>query len=136
MNARNLSAGRSIRPTLPAWLRGAVAFLAFLTLALGSVAPHDIAVDQAGRGSRVEIAESAIHPSAPAHFEAAEIKVHPGCVACLLQLQTRTVLGHAPVPQPPVARGASVAAPIDGVPSSTPSLCGPARAPPIPSPFA
>jgi hypothetical protein len=140
MNALDLFADRPIRwpirSTPPAWRRGAVAFLAFLALALGSVAPHDMAADHVGRGSKVEIAESAIHPQDPAHFEAAEIKVHPGCVACLLHAETRTVLGHPPVPLPPLERGASVAAPIEAVPSSTPSLFGPARAPPIPSPFA
>jgi hypothetical protein len=123
MNARDRFADRSVRSTSPAWLRGAVAFLAFLALAVG-------------RGSKVEIAESAIHPSDPAHFEAAEIKVHPGCVACLLHAETRTVLGHPPVPLPPLTRGASVAAFLQAVPSSTPSLFGPARAPPISSPFA
>jgi hypothetical protein len=116
------------------WLRGVVAFLAFLALALGSTAPHDMAVEYAGAGSQVEIAESAVHPSDPAHFEAAEIKVHPGCVACLLQLETRTVLGHSPRPLPPLARVASRTALVEAVPASIACLFGPARAPPISSP--
>jgi len=140
MNALDLFADRSIRwsirSTPPAWRRGAVALLAFLALALGSVVPHDMAADHAGEGSKVEIAESAIHPNDPAHFEAAEIKVHPGCVACLLHAETRTAVGRPPVPLPPLARGIRVAALIKAVPSGTPSLFGPARAPPIPSPFA
>jgi len=140
MNALDLFAGRSlrcsIRSTPLAWWRGAVAFLAFLALALGAIVPHDMAADHAGQGSKVEIAESAIHPGDPAHFEAAEIKVHPGCVACLLHAETRTVLGRPPAPLPPLARGASVAALLQAVPLSTPALFGPARAPPIPSPFA
>src|SRR5215216_5156008 len=113
------------------WLRGVVAFLAFLALALGSIAPHDMVADQVGRGSKVEIAESAVHPGEPAHFEAAEIKVHPGCVACLLQLETRTVLGRPPVPLPPLARDASLAAPVAAVPAGNARLFSPARAPPI-----
>jgi hypothetical protein len=133
MNTSNLSANDR-RSTPHPWLRGAVAFLAFLALTLGSIAPHDMAAEQAGAGSKVEIAESAVHPGDPAHFEAAEIKVHPGCVACLLQLETRTVLGHSPLPLPPLARDAGLATLVEAVPASIACLFGPARAPPISSP--
>lgn len=118
-----------------AWPRAAVAFLAFLALALGSLAPHDMASEQAGAGARVEIAESAIHPGDPAHFEDAEIRVHPGCVACLLQLGSRIVLGHPPVPLP-LVRDTSLPTLVEAVPSADVSLSGPARAPPVSSPSA
>ena len=118
-----------------AWPRAVVAFLAFLALAMGSLAPHDMAVEQAGSGSKVEIAESAIHPGDPAHFEDAEIKVHPACVACLLQLGSRIVLGHPPVPRP-LVRDTSLPTLVAAVPVTDVSLLGPARAPPISSPSA
>jgi len=135
MNDSKISACNR-RSTPHSWLRGVVAFLAFLALALGSTAPHDMAAEHVGTGSQVEIAESAIHPGEPAHFEAAEIKVHPGCVACLLQLETRTVLGHPPVPLPPLACDAGLAALVEAVPAGNALLFSPARAPPISSPSA
>jgi len=42
------------------WRRGVVALLAFAALASGSIAPHDMAADQVGRGLKVAIAESAV----------------------------------------------------------------------------
>src|SRR4030095_2051709 len=41
-----------------------------------------------------------------AHFEDAEIKVHPGCVGCLLQLGSSTVLKPPPAPMVPLSRDA------------------------------
>lgn len=123
MDARN-----SHRPL--AWLRVLLAIAACLGLAFEGVTPHDMAADRAGAVSRMEIAESAIHPDDPAHLEQAEMKVHPGCVACLLQLETRTVLGHPPVPLPPLARDAHAAASAVRPSSQDVALFGPARAPP------
>ena len=113
-----------------AWWRLLFALAACFGLAIDGVTPHDMAADRAGTVSRVEIAESAIHPNDPAHIESAETKVHPGCVACLLQLETRTVLGHPPAPLPPVARDFNTTAPAVSVSSRDASLPGPARAPP------
>src|SRR5262249_39438006 len=76
---------------LPSWRRMALAFLACAALVLEMVAPHDIAAEQEGVVAKVEIAESAVHPHSPAHFEKGKLKVHPPCVACLLHAQTRTV---------------------------------------------
>ena len=126
MNVRNLH-----RPI--AWWRVLLALAACFGMAFDGAVPHDMAVDRVGAVSRVEISANAVHPDDPAHFEHAEIKVHPGCVACLLQFQTRTVPGPAPLPLPPLARDADVAALVETVPSHDVSLAGPARAPPVPS---
>ncbi len=119
-----------------AWRRPLPALLAALALAFGMVAPHDVAVEQAGKISRVEIAESAIHPDAPAHVEDAEYKVHPGCAACLLQLGSSTILVRPLAPAPPLPQGGHAALPAARIASAKPSLPGPARAPPIASPSA
>src|SRR4030095_12531005 len=109
--------------------RPLLALLAGLALAFGMLAPHDLAVEQAGAVSRVEIAETAVHPGAPAHFEDAEIKVHPGCVGCLLQLGSSTVLKPPPAPMVPLSRDARVVVPAAQLSSAQPRLLGPARAP-------
>jgi hypothetical protein len=123
MKARN-----SPRPI--AWWRVLLALAACFGL---EAAPHDMAADRAGAVSRVEIATSAVHPSDPAHFERAEMKIHPGCGACLLQLETRTVPAPAPFPLPPLASDADVAGLVEILPSHDGSLPGPARAPPVSS---
>jgi hypothetical protein len=126
------------RPTFSstAWRRPLLALLAGFALAFGMVAPHDVAVEQTGKVSRVEIAETAVHPGAPAHFEDAEYKIHPGCAACLLQLGSSTILARPLAPAPPRPQGGHTALPIARIVSAKPSLPGPARAPPIASPFA
>jgi len=122
--------------SLTAWRRSLSALLAGFALAFGMAVPHDVAVEQAGRVSQVEIAETAIHPGAPAHLEDAEYKVHPGCAACLLQLGSSTILACPPASQSLLPQGGHVAAPVAQVPSAKPSLPGPARAPPTTSPSA
>lgn len=126
MNARN-----SHRPV--AWWHALLVLAACFGMVFDGAAPHDMAADRAGAVSRVEIAESAVHPSDPAHFERAEIKVHPGCGACLLQLETRTVPAPVPLPLPPLASDAGVVALAETVSSHDGSLPGPARAPPVSS---
>lgn len=117
-----------------AWRRPLPALLAAFALAFGMAAPHDVAVEQAGRVSQVEIAETAVHPGAPAHLEGAEYKVHPGCAACLLQLGSSTILACPPAFLSPLPQGGHVAAAVAQVSSAKPALPGPARAPPIASP--
>jgi hypothetical protein len=124
MNARNAHGPL-------AWWRVIFAIAACLGLASEGVTPHDMAADRAGAVSRMEIAESAVHPGDPAHLEPAEMKVHPGCVACLLQLETRTVLGQPPIPIPPLARDVHAAASAVRLSSRDVTLFGPARAPPV-----
>ncbi len=119
-----------------AWWRVLLALAACFGMAFDGAVPHDVAADRAGGVSRVEIAANAVHPGDPAHFEHAEIKVHPGCVACLLQFETRTIPGPAPVPLPPLERDTSIASLAETVSSHDDSLAGPARAPPVSSLFA
>lgn len=126
MNARN-----SHRPI--AWWHALLVLASCFGLVFDGVVPHDMAADRVGAVSRVEIAASAVHPGDPAHFERAEMKVHPGCGACLLQLETQTVPAPAPLPLPPVASDADVVALVETVSSHDGSLPGPARAPPVSS---
>jgi hypothetical protein len=122
----------SRKPSPPlAWRRRLFAVLAGLALALGMLAPHDVAVEEAGAIVKVEIAETAIHPHAPAHFEDAEFKVHPACVGCLLQLGTSTVLKPPPAPMSPLPRDGSLVAPAAHPSSAQLRRLGPARAPPV-----
>jgi len=119
-----------------AWRRPLCALFAGLALAFGMAVPHDEAVEQAGMVSKVEIAETAVHPGDPAHFESAELKVHPGCTACLLQLGSSTVLGPSPALPSPLPPYRNVALPVELASSGSTSLPGPARAPPTSSPSA
>jgi hypothetical protein len=119
-----------------AWQRPLLALLAGVALAFGMAAPHDMAVELAGVGSRVEIAESAVHPNAPVHIEDAEVKLHPPCVACLLQLGSRTVLSRPPAPTPPDSQARELPAPSTRPATAEPSFPSPARAPPLSSPSA
>jgi hypothetical protein len=119
-----------------AWSRPLLALLAGFALAFTMMTPHDMAVEQAGGISQVEIAETAVHPDAPAHLEDAEFEVHSGCVACLLQLGSNTVLGRPLALQSPLPQVGHLATPLARISSAKPSLLGPARAPPIFSPSA
>src|SRR3954466_14835238 len=116
-------------PLQPSWRRAALAFLAGAALVLGMAVPHDMAAEQAG-AAKVEIAESAVHPPSPAHFEAGEFKIHPPCVACLLQAQAGTVLCPPPAAQKPLAREAGTPLQPRLFASGETPLTGPARAPP------
>ena len=118
------------------WRRPLLAFLAGLALVAGMMAPHDVTVDLAGVISRVEVAETAVHPDLPVHLEGAEIKIHPGCAACLLQLGSSTIMGRPPAPPLLLPPAGHVAALVAKVSSAKPSLPGPARAPPVASPSA
>ena len=123
--------------TIPiAWSRPLLTLLAGLALAFGMAAPHDVAVERAGPASSIEISETAIHPDAPAHLEDAEFKVHSGCVACLLQLGSSTVLDYRPASLSPPPQGQHVARPAARLSSADSFLSGPARAPPTSSPSA
>jgi hypothetical protein len=114
-----------------AWRQPAVASLACLVLAVGLVAPHDMAEERTGSFARVEIAESAVHPSAPAHFEDGEFRVHPPCPACLLQIQTGNALVRLPAALSQLTEDCEVAALVERIPSKTIAHPSPARAPPF-----
>ena len=119
-----------------AWRRPLLALLVGFTLALGMLAPHDGAVEQAGGVSQVEIAENAAHPGAPAHVEGAQFKLHPACVACLLQLGRGMAPSCPPAPLPLLPQDDQVTSLAERFSSAGPSLLGPARAPPTASLFA
>ncbi|MFL6291437.1 MAG: hypothetical protein ACJ759_11135 [Thermoanaerobaculia bacterium] len=119
-----------------AWWRPLLALLAAFVLASDMVALHDVAVEQVGMVSQVEIAEAAVHPGDPAHIENAEFKLHPGCAACLLQLGHGIVPSRLLAPLPPLPQSDPIAAPVARFSAAQPSLLGPARAPPIASPSA
>ena len=121
-NLRNASPLASCRPL--------AALAVSFAMAFASIAPHHAEVERAGLPSRVAIAETAVHPGAPAHCEAARIEVHRGCSACLVQLGSSTVLGRPLVPLPAMPPTGDVAAPDAEPTSARPSLPGPARAPP------
>lgn len=126
-----MSTRSSHRPI--AWWRVLLALAACFGIGFDGAVPHDMAADRVGAVSRVEIAANAVHPGDPAHFEHAEMEVHPGCVACLLQFQTRTVPRPTPSPLPPLERDVSIASLAETVSSHDGSLPGPARAPPVSS---
>jgi hypothetical protein len=113
------------------WRRTAVVVLACFALAFGLFAPHDVAEERTGTLARVEIAESAVHPGAPAHFEDGEITVHPPCPACLLQIQTGTALIRLPAALPLLTRDGEIAAVVERIPVQLISHPSPARAPPV-----
>ncbi len=111
--------------------RALLVLAAFLGMVFDGMVPHDMAVDRSGGAASVEVSQSAVHPGDPAHIEQrAEMEVHPGCVACLLQMATRTVPGPAPLPLPPLTPGVRAVAPVTVASSQDSSLLGPARAPP------
>jgi hypothetical protein len=61
-----------------------------LALLLGAAALHSPAADHWNdRIAGAQVSAQACHPFEARHFEASDITFHPGCVACLLQLQTR-----------------------------------------------
>jgi hypothetical protein len=108
-----------------------------LAVALGAAFPHDDApTGQLEKLTRTEVAVNAVHPGSPAHFEASEVRVHPPCLACLLQLQNGTVLGKPPAAPPTAQTDDGFAALADQAPVQKPSRVGPARAPPAVSPLA
>lgn len=84
-----------------------VAALLVATLAFDSADLHDPAAVHSGSllelQSGVQISEGASHPREPRHLETSQIKLHPGCPACLLELQGRGSVLAAPPPLPPLA---------------------------------
>jgi hypothetical protein len=111
--------------------RQAAALVAVLALGFGLFAPHDVVEERPGTFARVEIAESAVHPDAPAHFEDAEFKVHPPCPACLLQIQSGTALVRLPAALSLLIEDGEIAALVERIPSKPLSHPSPARAPPV-----
>lgn len=101
-------------------------------LALGAADLHDTAAEHVDGGLRaVQVSEGASHPRDAQHVETSQIKLHPGCSACLLELQ---LLGSAL----PARLGLPVPAPTAASPSLPRIACvaavtpvGSPRAPPV-----
>jgi hypothetical protein len=127
-----------LSPSPPSWRRSLLALLAGIALAFGAVAPHDQALEGTGKSlTPALVAETALHPGDPAHFEASSTEIHHACVACLLQIQSRGQMAGSPASTlPPVAWDTGLGA-LTEQPSS-PGLrrAGPPRAPPFLSPAA
>jgi hypothetical protein len=118
------------------WWRGLLVLVTAAAVGLGSAAPHNPAAEVAGGFVRVEIAETADHPEEPAHFESSRIEIHPGCMACLAQIQAGSAPILLPAARPLLAEAGRVVAAADQVPSREIRCLGPARAPPVLSPSA
>lgn len=114
----------------PSWRRILLVLVTGVALGMASVSPHDPAEEVTGRLGPVEIAKSAVHPEAPAHFESAEVEIHPGCVACLAQLQTGSIPIFLPAGLPVLLENGAIAASTDQSFSLESRRLGPARAPP------
>jgi len=114
----------------PSTLRALAAYAAFLALAWSFLAPHAAAhrSNETFRDVACSLAES--HPNAPAHLESAESGIHPGCLACWLQLGTGAALPTPAAALSGLSTYGSVAT-VDVLFASPilPSLA-PARAPP------
>jgi hypothetical protein len=72
--------------------RALLALLLVLASGLDLVAPHDAMSERSGAPVGVEVEEAARHPGDPLHVEASETEYHPACAACLVQIQTGSVL--------------------------------------------
>ena len=98
-------------------------------MAVGVVVPHAPVAEHTSAPSGVEIDKSAKHPGEPIHVESSHIEHHPGCAACLLQMQGSSSLA-APAALPiPVPLGTVSALAEQTSPKISVDL-GPARAPP------
>ncbi len=120
---------RALTPAPFSWNRALLALALGVALAVGVAVPHASVAEHSGPPSGVEIDHGAQHPGDPIHFEGSRIEHHPGCTACLLQVQGGSYL-TAPEPLPlPIPLGtASVA--TEQIAPKIPVELGPARAPP------
>lgn len=110
--------------------RSLLALLVAGVLVLGSVVPHDAAAEASGVQPWQEISQAATHPDVPEHIEAAAVESHAGCTACLVQLQSQSLLGIAPVALSELPRGAACRVAPDPTSLRVARRLGPARAPP------
>jgi hypothetical protein len=116
--------------------RSAIAVAALLLVGAGVTLPHCHETGEPGQERALRatsLADAALHPAAPAHFESSGARLHPACVACLLQARTPS-LQTAPAVVAPSLRDTSV----DVLPSAAPASrfairLGPARASPRPT---
>lgn len=99
-------------------------------MAAGVAVPHAPIVEHSGApSSGVEIDHSARHPGEPAHVESSHIEHHPGCAACLLQMQGSSYLA-APAALPVQVPLGTVPVLAEQTSQKISADLGPARAPP------
>lgn len=111
------------------WRRAIVAWFLGCALLLGAVAPHAPSEGHAESLQAFEIDGAAQHPGDPAHFEGSRPETHPACLACLLHLQSSSLL-TPPAPLPGLLPGETVAALPVRLTAPAFSVPGPARGPP------
>jgi hypothetical protein len=102
-------------------------------LLLGALTPHSPAEEHGDSLQSFEIDGAAQHPGDPAHFEGSRPETHPACPACLLHVQTSSLV-TPPAPLHGLLPGEAVALRPERsiIPAFT--VPGPARAPPVSSP--
>jgi hypothetical protein len=107
-----------------------LAVLCVALLAAGVLAPHGEDARVSGVPPWQAVAETTTHPDIPAHWEAPLVRMHPGCPACLVQLESRSLVAVGPLDLPLLDRGD-----LSAVPPERPSIrpaprLSPSRAPP------
>lgn len=119
------------RPSAPDLLgRSLLALLVAGFLVLGAVVPHDADAESSGVQPWAEVSQATTHPDVPEHIEAAAVESHAGCTACLVQLQSQSLLGIAQVALSELPRGAACRVTLDPTSLRVARRLGPARAPP------
>jgi hypothetical protein len=99
-------------------------------LVLGAVVPHDADAEASGVPPWQEVAQTTTHPDVPEHIESPATKTHEGCTACLVQLQSQTLLGISQLALADLPRGAACSVATSRTPIRVAPRLGPARAPP------
>jgi len=110
--------------------RSLLALLVAGLLGLSAVVPHDADAEASGVPPWQEVAQTTTHPDVPEHLEAPAVKTHAGCSACLVQLQSQTLLGFSPIALAVLPRGAACSVAAGRHPIRVAPRLGPARAPP------
>jgi hypothetical protein len=110
-----------------------LAALCVALLAAGVLAPH-------GEDARISsvppwqaVAETTTHPDNPAHWETPAVRMHPGCPACLVQLESRSLVAVGPLDLPVLDRGDLCAAPPEQRSIRSAPRLSRSRAPPLPT---
>ncbi len=120
-----MTSSTALRPTRRHWASCLTAVL--LTLALGPLLLefHSRPQEHSPLDQPVEIFTDAVHPTLPAHFDAAASEERERCTYCVLQLQSAGSLQSSPalvaVVDEPLAAGAPVDSPFSVCASGAPS---------------
>ena len=102
----------------------------------GITLPHCHEIGEPGQERSLRatrLADAALHPAAPAHFESSGARLHPACVACLLQARTPSPQAAPAVVAPSMRHSAADLLPSAAPASRVAIRLGPARASPRPA---